>query len=217
MRSDVVLFPVVWVAVVVFVVVLFWLVIRRQRKRDKATAKERADAIKDAIAKKILLPSGKPACVVCQNTEATERWPVVDSSWLDKFTPLKQLYALTPRYEIQDGQGEQYELLLCSNDKRMIVQKWQEVLSSKRTMVQQLFSQIESELGQLQNGMMLAWARTEHTKSIDRLRTFLGTSGTTIPLLNAREDEHAAPISMPAMTTDVETEGEDTDSGENKD
>lgn len=203
MRS--LLFPVVFSVATLLAVTIFIVLLRswnRKHHVDVEVMKEqRAKAIQEAIEKQILLPDGRPACVVCKNTEATENWPVIDRSWLDKFTAFKELYALTPRYEVRDGDGDRYNLLLCPPHKRMTEQKWKEVIASKRTKVQQLLSQIEAEMAQLQGGAMLAWLQSEHDQSMNRLRDFMGS---TVPQLTAGAVEDDAPISMPPMSTKTE-------------
>lgn len=195
-------FPFVWVTVSLLLVTGFviWFTGYRRRKRaEEAHFKEQQEkAVKDAIEKQILLPDGKPACVVCKTAQATQTWPVIDTSWLDKVTMLKDLYALTPRYEVRDGDGERYQLLLCPPHKRMAVGKWKEVIASKRTKVQQLLASIESDIAQLQGGAMLAWLQAEHERSMTRLKDFMGTE--TVPQLPMFGEEEA-PISMPTMST----------------
>ena len=196
-----VIFPVVWVTVSLLLVTGFivWFTNFRRRKLvEEAVFKEQQEkAVAEAIEKQILLPDGKPACVVCKTTQATETWPVIDTSWLDKITALKDLYALTPRYVVQDGEGERYQLLLCPPHKRMAVSKWKEVIAAKRTKVQQLLAAIESDIAQLQGGAMLAWLQAEHERSMNHLKDFMGTS--SVPQLPLHGED--APISMPTMST----------------
>lgn len=195
------LFPIVWVTVSLTLVtgfVVWFISYRRKKLVEEAAFKEQQEkAVAEAIEKQVLLPDGKPACVVCKSAEATETWPVIDTSWLDKVTVLKDLYALTPRYTIRDGEGERYHYLLCAPHKRMTVGKWKEVLASKRTKIQQLFAQIESDIAQLQGGAMLAWLQAEHERSMTRLKDFMGTS--SVPQLPLHNEE--MPISMPTMST----------------
>lgn len=219
METRTLLFPFAFVgAIILLALFVIWVRASRDRQRikEEAEAERREAAIKDAIERQILLPDGKPACVVCHTTEATETWPVVHTSWLDKVTAFKELYALTPRYEVRDGEGERYELLLCRPHKRMCEQKWKEVIASKRMQVQQLFSQIEADIAQLQGGAMLAWLQAEYEKSNQRLRDFMGGLPLPVPqpqLSAAPPPDDDKPISMPPMSTKVE---EQEDEGENR-
>ena len=199
------------VVALAYAVVWFRSLKRAQDLDDRATAERIAQANLEAVAAKVILPNGRPACVVCQSAVATEAWPVIERSWLDKVTALKDLYALTPRYSVTDGYGDEYEQRLCASDKRVIKQKWEEVLAGKRTSVQRLFSQIESELSQLQGGMMLAWARTEHARSASRLHDFLGTVA-PLQLAAPIVDRDDGPISMPPMSTKASLEHVEIDS-----
>jgi hypothetical protein len=195
------LFPVVFSVVVLVVLcgfIIWFASWRRQKLKEDAEQEEvEREAIKDGIARKVLLPNGRPACIVCHVAEATETWPVSTTSWLDKVTAFKDLYALTPRYSVEDGEGERYELLLDKPHKRMLVGKWKQVHSSDRTRIQGLHAQIEAEHAQLEGGGMLVWAQSENAKSMARLEDFMGTS--SIPQLTAPTDD--SPISMPPMTT----------------
>jgi hypothetical protein len=195
----------VLIALVVFVVWMRSWRERRAREEDELR-KQQQEAIRAAIEKQVLLPDGRPACVVCKSMEATETWPVVDTSWLDKITAFKELYALTPRYEVRDGEGERYQLLLCPPHKRMCIQKWREVIASKRTKVQQMLSHIEAEIAQLQGGAMLAWLQQEHELSMNRLRNFMGSTA-AVPQLTANAGDDG-PISMPPMSTKADTSEE---------
>lgn len=191
------IFPGFFAAGVLLVLGMFMVWVRKRQDADRVERERYEQAVRDAIERQALLPDGRPACLVCKNTEATEAWPVVDTSWLDKVTAFKELYALTPRYEIRDGEGERYQLLLCSPHKRMCVQKWREVVATQRTILQQMISRVEAEIAQLQGGAMLAWLQQEHEVSAARLRDFMGVS--PAPRLLAPGDD--GPISMPSMST----------------
>ncbi len=194
------LFPIVWIVIVGAALALVYGRVRAARKQWMEEEEKRRLAIEEGIKTKILLPNGKPACIVCQKMPATETWPVVQHSWLDRVTVLKNLYALTPRYAIKDGAGEDYMFLLCRHDKRMSVQKWNEFLAAKRTQVQAVFSQIEGEIAHMEGGGMLAFLQSQHNRSMERLNEALG--GPPRPLLRSVNDEHDAPISLPPMTTE---------------
>lgn len=196
-------FPVVFVSAALVLLVVLAIVVTRRRKQsridDEAMKDVRKRQLAEAIKMQVLLPDGRPACVVCKNTEATESWPVVDTSWLDKVTAFKDLYALTPRYEVKDGEGERYELLLCPPHKRMCVQRWREAVARSRTKIQVVISEIEAEMAQLQGGEMLAGLQAKHVQSMHQLQSVMGTAGTTIPQLTAAIEE--PPLSMPPMST----------------
>jgi len=197
-------FPVAWVIGVLALVVVVYLHQRRARKAEAEENERRKIAIEEGIRKKILLPNGKPACIVCGREVATESWPVVKRSWLDRVTVLKDLYALTPRYSVVDGDGEEYQLLLCRHDKRMGVQKWNEFLSSKRTQVQAVLSQVETELSYMEGGGMLLYLQAQHERSMEKLAEFVGAPAPVRPALRSFNDsaDHGDPISLPPMTTE---------------
>lgn len=195
-------FPVVWVLAVSALVVVVYLHLRKVKRAQEEEDEHRRLAIEDGIRKKILLPNGKPACIVCGRAEATESWPIVKHSWLDKVTVLKDLYALTPRYSVVDGEGESYELLLCRHDKRMGVQKWNEFLSSKRTQVQAVLSQVETELSHMEGGGMLLYLQAQHERSMEKLADFLGAPPMRPALRSFNDADHGDPISLPPMTTE---------------
>lgn len=171
------LFPILMPVVIIILVGAFAVWRRARAAREDRTDPERERMFKEAVDKKILLPDGRKACVVCGTVEATEPWPLIKRSWLDGITLFKDLYALTPRYEIRDGMGESYEGMLCRHHKRMCVQKWNEFLAAKRNQVQRLFSDIEGELAQMEGHAMLAYLQKQHDESLNSLDTFLGTSG----------------------------------------
>lgn len=200
-----VLFPIVFsVAGFVVVAVLIILFAGWKRKYDielAATREAKKKAIDEAIdqqqkdiASRKLMPDGYPACVVCKNSRAMYAWPTVEPSLLDKFTPLKDLHALMPRYEVSTGEGEHE---LCPAHHRMVVGKWKEMIAMKRTRVQLLLSTIETEITQLKAGAMLAWMRTEHLSSMSRLQSVMGSM--SAPQLPETIEEE--PISMPSMST----------------
>lgn len=221
MEFSTLLFPIAFAGgIILLILVVSWVrsVHDRARIKEETEAVRREEAIRQAIEQQILLPDGRPACVVCHAAEATETWPVVHTSWLDKVTAFKDLYALTPRYEVRDGEGERYELLLCRPHKRMCEQKWKEVIASKRMLIQQLFSQIEADIAQLQGGVMLAWLQDEYEKSRDRLKDFMGTLPNQArlpapPSIPSAQTEDDKPISMPPMSTKVPEEAEEEDDG----
>ncbi len=201
---------------VVFAGVIAWFrgLKRTQDADDEAKRERAAQAHLEDVQAKVLLSNGRRACVVCHAAQATEAWPVVERSWLDKVTALKDLYALTPRYSVRDGWGDEHEYQLCAADKRVVKQKWEEMLAAKRTQVQQLFSNIESELAQMQGGMMLLWARTQHARAAERLQDVLGALPPQLPaaqVVAVVERQADGPISMPPMSTkgtsDVEVIG----------
>jgi len=197
-----IVFPVVWVVTILTIMSFAVLHLRRAKKLQAEEDEQHRLAIEDGIKKKVLLPNGKPACLVCQQAVATESWPVIQRSWLDKVTVFKDLYALTPRYSIRDGEGDDYAHLLCRHHKRMCVQKWNELLSSKRTQIQAIFSQIEADLAQMEGGAMLLYLRSQHEHSMEKLVEFLGGPSVARPILRSVNDDHDAPISMPPMTTE---------------
>lgn len=203
MRSLV--FPFAFVFAVAMSVVVFAVWRRRRamsQEHEEARREAERAAIQDAIDKRILLPDGRPACIVCKREEATETWPVVRTSWLDRITLLRDLYALTPRYEVRDGQGDQYELLVCPADKRVAVQRWKEFLAAKRMQMQQTISQVEGEIAHLQSGGMLAGLQREHEESATRLREQGYVEPPSRRLLTATStSSEDGPISMPPMTT----------------
>lgn len=194
------LFPIVWVGVAITLITFLYFALKKSRRIEEEEAESRRAAIADGIERKVLLPNGKPACIVCQQSVATERWPVIQRSWLDRITFFKDLYALTPRYSIEDGEGEDYELLLCKHHKRMCVQKWNELLAAKRTQIQSVFSQIEAELAQMEGGAMLFYLQSQHENSMEKLTEFLGTAPR--PMLRSSNSEQNDHISLPPMTTE---------------
>jgi len=189
----------------------------RQAELDRAQAEADAALRADLVAQKLLTPDGKHACSVCQSARATDAWPVIERSWLDGVTFLKDLYALTPRYSVRDGYGDEYENRLCGPCKQVVKRKWQEVLAGKRTSVQRLFSEIEQELAQLQGGAMLAWARAENGRSREALFQALGAIQPNAPvvrqLVEAVQPGHERPISMPPMSTKESVAGDSGSGG----
>ena len=195
-----VLFPLVWVLVVGVIMVFVVFYLRGVKKQQLVDDEKTKLAVEDGIARKVLLPNGKPACIVCQRAVATESWPVIQRSWLDKITVFKDLYALTPRYSIENGESEDYKLMLCRHHKRMCVQKWNEFLAAKRTCIQAVFSQIEAELAQMEGGAMLLYLQSQHDHSMEKLTEFLGTAPR--PMLRSFHDSEDGHISLPPMTTE---------------
>jgi len=193
---------------------------RRERQEDEARAEAERAVLEEAVAQRLATPAGFATCIVCRTAAATDAWPVVDRSWLDNITALRDLYALTPRYRVRDGMGSDFEGKVCSACKRVVAQKWNEVLADKRTAVQRLLSQHASEISQLQVAGMLAWARAEHERSRAALSAILGVSraemaapalprpaAATAPApVAAVVVEHDAPIAMPSMQSQVSDE-----------
>lgn len=180
-----------------------WLAYRAdQRVVEEERKAVEQQAIKEAIEKQVLLPDGRPACIVCRSQVATETWPVPTTSWLDKVTLFKELYALVPRYEVRDGDGEHYENLVCPGHKRIAYQRWNEIIATKRMQVQRLITQIESEMAYLQGGGMLAMLREEHKRSGEMFGAMMQQQGGPVRLqLTEQATADHAPITMPPMST----------------
>ena len=205
MTSNV--FPILWVGIIFGLIALFFLHGRKSKEQLEEERVNRQLAIEEGIKKKILLPNGKPACVVCKQAVATENWPVIQRSWLDRITALKDLYALTPRYVITDGEGEDYEYMLCRHHKRMCMQKWNELLSAKRTQIQSVVSQVESELSQMEAGAMLLYLQKQHEKSSSLLDNIASGQAPRLPIRDP-VDSIEGTISLPPMSTEGEAEEE---------
>lgn len=205
---------------------------RRERQEDEARAEVERAVLEEAIAAGRATASGYATCIVCRTSAATAAWPVVDRSWLDGVTLLRDLYALTPRYTVRDGIGSDFEGKVCGACKTVVSQKWNEILADKRTAVQRLLSQHASEISQLQVAGMLAWARAEHERSRTALSVAIGVSRAdiTATAMPARSlpaaatavvsvpvvVEHDAPISMPSMVSGADEVKDTTITGETR-
>lgn len=201
-------FPVAYVAFSILFVTGLVLALRRARARAEQEQKERdeqeAVAIRSGIDRGILLEDGRPACVICKTLPATEKMVVIRRSWLDRLTPLRDLYALTPRFTVRDGSIE-YANMVCKPCKPTLLQAWNEFLAGKRTKVQETLSHVHAEISYMERGGMIQALQERHVMAVERLQSktlggqrLLPARATSPSKSNGLGEDH---ISLPPMST----------------
>lgn len=167
-----------YVLVVLFGVPALWLAKRgikeRERLQAEATAR-REEAQRQLRERGELLPNGRLACLVCLKAEATDYYPKIARSRLDR-DPLghRALYHQTPMYVLEDDHdsGE----ALCAPHKRMLVRKIEQKLSEIRTRTANLNAQIEEELAAFETVELITWARLEAERAAFAVQQVLSKS-----------------------------------------
>lgn len=186
------------------VVWLAWHTMTEQKKQRAAEQARREEAQRQLRERGELLPDGRLACLVCLKAAATEFYPKITRSKLDR-DPLghRSLYNQTPMYVIEDDtwSGD----ALCAPHKRMVVRKVEQKLSEIRTRVASLNAQIEEELAAFETIELITWARMECERSVQNVSAVLAKNADK--LLPAPSQP---PASGGVTVRLVPTEGEDT-------
>ena len=165
------------------------LVVRR-RRRDAAAL---ATAPKREEDKGLLLDDGTAACVACRRATATEAWPRIVHSKLDR-DPFghRELHNQPPMYVVEDDDDRPN--MLCVPCKRLTRMRLEEKLSDIRARMAHINTEIERELACLQSGELLAWAHLQSTGAV-AIQQALEQEETTKLLPEATIDE--ATVTLP--------------------
>jgi hypothetical protein len=144
-------------------IVLVYLVhvgIRRSRRAREEEDQKRSEALERARERGEVDSEGNSLCVVCLGSRATEAYPVLRQSRMDR-DPFghRRLHNSTPMYGVDDE--EWGEPQLCRPHKRMLVRKMEQKLAQVRSRTSEFNSQVEQELARLESGELLVWARAE--------------------------------------------------------
>jgi len=182
---------------------LGWRLVKGSKRVAAEQQAEREDARRRLSERGELLPDGRLACLVCMKTPATEAYPKVTRSRLDR-DPLghRALYHQTPMYAI--GDDKQSGPALCMPHKRMIVRRLEQKLSEIRTRTANLNSQIEEELAAFESIELITWARMECERSVQAVQQALDKN--TERLLPAATTSSGAGVTVRL----IPTEGEDS-------
>lgn len=193
------------------VAVVFWFIWRVTKEQQKARREEEAqreEARRQLRERGELLPDGRLACLVCLKAPATESYPVLKRSKLDRdLLGHRALYHQTPMYVIEDDNWG--GPALCAPHKRMVARKIEQKLSEIRTRTASLNSQIEEELAAFETIELITWARMECERAVQAVQHVLD-----------KNTERLLPAAAPTSPTSsggagvtvrlIPTEGEDS-------
>lgn len=182
-------------------VLVLWAIVRAgiEQRRAKNESERREEQQRDYLrARGELLPDGvTAACVVCRRQPATECWPTIGQSWMDRdLLGHRKLHRQAPMYVVRDAfdSGPQ----LCLAHKRMVVRKLEEKLGEVSARRAAFNSAIEDELAQLESSGLLIWARTEAEGALQSV--LRSVSMTDVRMLPAPDSNREAPAMTVTLT-----------------
>lgn len=178
---------------------------REQQKQKLEEQQRKEEARRQLTERGEMLPDGRLACLVCLKAPATDFYPKIARSRLDRdLLGHRALYHQTPMYVLEDDtySGE----ALCPPHKRMMVRKLEQKLSEIRTRTANLNAQIEEELAAFETVELITWARIEADRASQMVQQVM--SAKTDRLLPAAQSQ--PPTSAGTTVTLVPTEGEES-------
>lgn len=185
---------------------VLWAIVRAgvEQRRAKNAAELREEQQREHLrARGELLSDGMTAaCVVCRRQAATEYWPTIGQSWMDRdLLGHRKLHRQAPMYVVRDAldSGPQ----LCVAHKRMVVRKLEEKLGEVSARRAAFNSAIEDELARLESIELLTWARVEAESAMQNVLRSVSLSD--VRMLPAPESKRDAP----AMTVTLEPKDEE--------
>jgi hypothetical protein len=183
---------------------MIWRVVKEQQKARREEEAQREEARRQLRERGEMLPDGRMACLVCLKAAATDPYPVLTRSKLDRdLLGHRALYHQTPMYVIEDDAWG--GPALCAPHKRMLVRKLEQKLSEIRTRTANLNSQIEEELAAFETIELITWARMECDRSVQAVQQALDKSTERL-LPAASQSSSGAGVTVRL----IPTEGEDS-------
>lgn len=143
-----------------------WLSRLRSARIETERARE-AEIIEQEIAEGLRLPSGKIACIVCREAEATAWLPVIGVSFIDRMNPLRDLYSTTPLYRRRDYIGE--HRAVCATHRDLVASIIDEQLADIRRKTAGFTAEVERHVAALRTGEILQIAKSDHLRAVTRL------------------------------------------------
>lgn len=196
-----------WQMVVLGTVSFALLFVFRRGLREQAKAREEETARREEAQRVLrergeLLENGRLACLVCLHVAATECWPRIVRSKLDRdLLGHRRLYNQTPMYALEDD--VESGPALCGPHKRMVVRKLEQKLAEIRQRTANLNSVIEDELAAFETVELIAWARVECQRAVQSVEQALAKTDRLLP-------SPSQPPSTGVTVRLVPTDGEDS-------
>lgn len=176
--------------------------IKEQKRKQVEEDARREEAQRQMRERGEMLPNGRLSCLVCLKAEATDYYPKIARSRLDRdLLGHRALYHQTPMYVLEDDSvsGE----ALCAPHKRMLTRKIEQKLSEIRSRTANLNAQIEEELAAFETVELITWARLEAERATFAVQQAL--SKPTDKLLPPSQSPHGG-----VTVKLVPTEGEES-------